>query len=65
MDVLDGWRGNPRKCRRFRTGRRSSGVAPGVRNNDDLAHDAVVGKASIENQRNIQNLLVAQTPIAP
>jgi hypothetical protein len=44
---------------------RSVGVKESVRDNDDLAHDEVVGNTNAEVQREIQAKLAAQTPVPP
>jgi hypothetical protein len=49
----------------FEAADRSLQVEANVRDNHDLAHDSVVGKSDSENQKNIQDLLVAQTPLPP
>jgi hypothetical protein len=44
---------------------RSISVKAGDRGNDDGAHDAVIGIANAEAQRDIENKLAAQTPLPP
>ena len=44
---------------------RSIAVKQSVRDNDDLSHDEVIGVTNAEVQRNIQDILAAQTPLPP
>jgi hypothetical protein len=44
---------------------RSIAVKQSVRDNDDLSHDEVIGVTNAEVQREIQQILAAQTPVPP